>query len=171
MNYILNIIHIMDILILLLSSLILIIVYDIFIEQNIFFYNRNYMSTKIITYNLCWEAFAGTKTRIDMRKCITCVDDININKCIINIGKIILDFTDDYDFMAFQEVSNKDIEGILLAHFPEIQSLKCLSHINSEYNFQPGSITIVVIPIENEGEELERYFPKEQLMIMQDFLK
>ena len=67
-------------------------------------------------------------------------------------------------------VSNKDIEGILLAHFPEIQSLKCLSHINSEYNFQPGSITIVVIPIENEGEELERYFPKEQLMIMQDFL-
>ena len=75
------------------------------------------MSIKIITYNLCWEAFAGTKTRIDMRKCITHTDDININKCVINVGKIILNFTDDYDFMAFQEVSNKDVERI---NFPKL---------------------------------------------------
>ncbi|MCD6066920.1 MAG: hypothetical protein K0S33_1746 [Bacteroidetes bacterium] len=68
-------------------------------------------------------------------------------------------------------VSTRDMEALLLAQFPEIQSLKCLSHLNTEFAFQPGAITVVVIPGEHEvPDALERYFPKEQLMRMQNYL-
>lgn len=63
---------------------------------------------RILTYNLCWEAFEGAKTGIDMTKCIINSE----NKCTNNISKIILDFSRDYDFMAFQEVGNKEIEKL-----------------------------------------------------------
>jgi hypothetical protein len=68
-------------------------------------------------------------------------------------------------------VSNQDMEHLLLSRFPEIQSLKCLNHLNANLEFQPGAATIAVIPVESdEANVLERYFPKEKLMAMQDYL-
>ena len=70
-----------------------------------------------------------------------------------------------------RSVSNQDIEHLLLGRFPEIQSLKILNHFNGDLQFQPGATSVVVIPVENEeSDALERYFPKEKLMVMQDYL-
>ena len=63
---------------------------------------------KMITYNLCWEAFSAVKKNIDMRKCLV----NSKNMCINNISRIILDFSEEYDFMAFQEASEKSIERL-----------------------------------------------------------
>ena len=68
-------------------------------------------------------------------------------------------------------ISNKDIEQILLSRFTEIQSLKCMNHINPTLNFTPGQITIAVVPKGNqEIDAMERYFPKEELLQMENYL-
>ena len=68
-------------------------------------------------------------------------------------------------------ISNKDIEQILLGHFTDIQSLKCMNHLDPNINFTPGHITIVVVPKgSQEINEIERYFPKEELLLMENYL-
>ncbi len=68
-------------------------------------------------------------------------------------------------------ISNQDIEQILLAEFEDIQSLKCMNHLDANLNFAPGHTTIVVVPKGNlENNEIERYFPRENLLAMLKYL-
>lgn len=68
-------------------------------------------------------------------------------------------------------VSNRDIEQILLSRFTEIQSLKCMNHLDPSIRFTPGHVTIVVVPKGNqEIDTMERYFSKEDLLQMENYL-
>ena len=69
-------------------------------------------------------------------------------------------------------ISNKDIEQIILNEFDDVQSLKCLNHMDSNFNFKPGSVLISVVPFDKENlNKTERYFTNQDLFIMQDYLK
>ena len=68
-------------------------------------------------------------------------------------------------------ISNQDIEQILLSEFEEVQSLKCLNHMDSNFNFKPGSILVSVVPYDKENvDKIERYFSNQNLLRIQDFL-
>ncbi len=68
-------------------------------------------------------------------------------------------------------ISIHDIENLLLGEFPEIQSLKCLSHLGANLEYKPGAILVVVVPIESEDAIIyERYFSNENLLRIQEFL-
>lgn len=68
-------------------------------------------------------------------------------------------------------ISNQDIEQLLLSEFEEIQSLKCLNHMASNFKFKPGAILIAVVPFDKEKTNvMERYFADDALTRMQDFL-
>jgi hypothetical protein len=68
-------------------------------------------------------------------------------------------------------ISIQDIENILLGEFPEIQSLKCLCHLDKNLEFKPGAILVVIVPLDHNDEiSYERYFPNEFLVRIQEFL-
>jgi hypothetical protein len=69
-------------------------------------------------------------------------------------------------------ISNLDIEQIILSEFEDVQSLKCLHHMDSNFNYKPGSILISVVPFDKEkANKNERYFTNQDLLRIQDCLK
>ena len=71
-------------------------------------------------------------------------------------------------------VSGKDYEKIILENFPQVNRVKCLSNVDTDFNLSPGNVLIVVVPKIIDDKNfigIPRFFSLVEISRMEKFLK